>query len=122
MMIVTSVVNIVFNVNSAGVHKRTVLTLNISRVYRGFVHRVVKGGRMIDSDKTKGSAIADSNSVRGMTDLHSCILSKCEKEIVLQKKGKTCVAKEINEIREVTGSGNEKRKSRLSLLNFVFSS
>ena len=78
MMIVTSVVNIVFNVNSAGVHKRTVLTLNISRVDRGFVHRVVKSGRMIDSDKTKGSAIADSNSVRGMTDLHSCVLSKIQ--------------------------------------------
>ena len=78
MMIVTSVVNIVFNVNSAGVHKRTVLTLNISRVYRGFVHRVVKSGRMIDSDKTKGSAIADSNSVRGMTDLHSCVLSNSD--------------------------------------------
>ena len=31
---------------------------------------------MIESDKTKGSAIADSNSVRGMTDLHCCILSK----------------------------------------------
>ena len=53
MMIVTSVVNIVFNVNSAGVHKRTVLTLNISRIDRGFVHRVVESRRMIDSDKTK---------------------------------------------------------------------
>ena len=76
MMIVTSVANIIFNVNSAGVHKRTVLTMNISRVYRGFVHCVVKSGRMIDSDKTKGSAIADGNSVRGMTDLHSYVSSK----------------------------------------------
>ena len=78
MMIITSVVNIVFNANSAGAHKRTVLTLNISRIDRGFVHRVVKSGRMIDSDKTKGSAIADSNSVRGMTDLHSCVLSNSD--------------------------------------------
>ena len=90
MMIVTSVVNIVFNVNSAGVHKRTVLTLNISRVYRGFVHRVVKSGRMIDSDKTKGSAIADSNSVRGMTDLHSCVLSKMRNATFVKKENVFC--------------------------------
>ena len=69
---------------------------------------------MIDSDKTKGSAIADSNSVRGMTDLHSCVLSKMrdatfvkKEKCVLRKESKRFVKKQEVEVR--------KENSRLNL-------
>ena len=73
---------------------------------------------MIDNDKTKGSAIADSNSVRGMTDLHSCVLS--EIKILLRRENVFCEKNE-KEIRERTGNGSEKGKFPFKLAKLRFS-
>ena len=73
---------------------------------------------MIDSDKTKGSAIADSNSVRGMTDLHSCVLS--EIQISLRREN-VFYEKNEKEIRERTGNGSEKGKFPFKLVKVCFS-
>ena len=73
---------------------------------------------MIDSDKTKGSAIADSNSARGMTSL-LCIVknAKCnfceEGKCVLQRESKRNFVREQEmEVR--------KENSRLNLQNYAF--
>ena len=75
---------------------------------------------MIDSDKTKGSAIADSNSVRGMTDLHSCVLSKMRNATFVKKENVFCEGNQ-KKIRERTGNGSEKGKFPFKLAKLRFS-
>ena len=74
---------------------------------------------MIDSDKTKGSAIADSNSVRGMTDLHSCVLSKIQS--LRRRENVFCEKNEKKKFGREQEMEMRKENSRLNLLNYAFS-